>query len=264
MMKKALITTLLLAVLAAALLGCGAPAQESATPPPQESKTLRITVTNASDYVFNELYITPTSQSDWGQDHLGSTSILKKNGSFDVTLAKYDFENYDIRIVDQDEDVYLFKYVPLNEGSKVAISFGDGLIAEVTGADGSSQTVGGELVSGSGDDSGGDYDYTMEDFAFNIYNESEYSIYAVYMYPAYTDGDGVDVLPTVLESGDSQYVTGSVVGTDYEGITEWVLHVVDVDGDASISYDVFDPWNISYVDVTWDSSVGGYVCDFVE
>lgn len=104
---------------------------------------------------------------------------------------------------------------------------------------------------------------TSQPFTFTLYNESAYSVYAVYMMPAYTDGEGVDILPQVLEAGQSYEFTATASGPDYEGVTEWVLRVVDVDGDESSSYDVFNPWLLSYVDITWDSNSGGYVCTFV-
>ncbi|MPN21993.1 hypothetical protein SDC9_169376 [bioreactor metagenome] len=104
---------------------------------------------------------------------------------------------------------------------------------------------------------------TSTPFTFTIYNASDYNIYSIYMAPAYTDGDGVDILPSTLSAGASYEFTASVVGTDYEGITEWTLYVVDEVGDSSASYDVFDPWNLAYVNVTWDGTSNGYVCEFV-
>ena len=54
---------------------------------------------------------------------MGSTSILKNNGSYDITLARYDFENYDVLIIDEDGDEYEFKYVPLVDGCEMQIGF---------------------------------------------------------------------------------------------------------------------------------------------
>ena len=266
-MKKRL-TILLSFILAVGMLaGCGPKEAEV------DTGTFSVTVTNASGYIFNELYVSATAANSWGSDHLGSTSVLKNNGSFNITLTKYDFDNFDIKVVDEDGDTYVFSRVPLAAGTEVAISFSDGLIATVTGADGSSTTVPGTLSSGSGDsgDSGdaagqsdpGDTVDMSGEFTFTIYNESDYDVYAIYMMPAYTDGDGVDILPSILAAGESYTFTASVAGTDYEGIEDWTLRIVDVDNDESAFYEVFNPWLLSYVDISWDSANSGYICEFV-
>ncbi|MGI5898718.1 MAG: hypothetical protein ACOX8S_02210 [Christensenellales bacterium] len=275
------ITAILLSLLmiAALLAACnGGSSKATASPAPDTSpaatapQNINVTITNSSSYIFNELYATPTSMNEWGTDHLGSTSILKKNGSFDIKLKKYDFTNYDIKIVDEDEDVYFFQYVSLIEGSKVDISFGDGLIATVTGPDGTSSTVSGNLQLSSGDvggvsEPGGqdepqEYDYTQDPFSFQIYNESDYDIYAIYMAPDGSESETVDILAEVLKSKGSTTVEGSVAGTQFQGATTWTLYVEDVDGDTSVSMSYFDPWMVIYIDITWDSSSGGYVCEF--
>lgn len=39
-----------------------------------------------------------------------------------------------------------------------------------------------------------------------------------------------------------------------------LLYVEDVDGDTSASFDSFNPWTVSYVDIYWQGD--SYVCDF--
>lgn len=261
-MKRFLAFLLTIALLLTAA-ACGN--KPAATPPtePAAPTTINITVKNASSYIFNELYISPTAANEWGEDHLGSTSILKSNGSFDIKLKKYDFENYDIRVVDQDNDVYQFTYVPLREGTMVEISFDDGLIATLTHSNGESAVVSGNLNGeAGGQDATQELSIYAEDFAFTIYNESPYDIYAAYMSPETEPESQVDVLPTVLSAGESQEVTGNVAGTRFEGVANWYLYVVDVDGDVSASVEAFDPWLVNYVDIQWSSSAGGYVCGF--
>ncbi len=271
-MNKRLIALLLCLLLAGSVLSACQPKETGKDPvgentqPPAQETTFKVTVVNQSGYIFNELYVSPIAENAWGADHLGSTNILKNNGSYEITLEKYSFDNFDIKVLDEDGDTYVFTYVPLKAGTQVTISFEDGLVANVLGADGAEAAVAGTLGSDSGSDPGdtGDVeDYTTEPFVFTIYNESSYDIYAIYMMPAYTDGEGVDILPSVLAAGENYTFEASVAGTDYEGITDWTLRVVDVDGDESASYDVFDPWLLNYVDITWDSSVGGYACGFV-
>lgn len=275
-MKKGYVALLCLLLTVGMLFGCGAKNAGGnsdalgAKDTEQSSGTFTVIVTNASGYIFNELYVSATAADAWGNDHLGSTSVLKNNGSFEITLEKYDFDNFDIKVVDEDGDTYVFTRVPLARGTEVSISFADGLVAEVEAANGDTTTVAGTLndadasdQSNSDSDDQSDNIDTTQTFSFGIYNVSAFDVYAVYMMPAYTDGEGVDILPTVLAAGESYQFTGTITDSDYLGITEWTLRVVDVDGDESASYDVFVPWQLSYVDIDWDSSIGGYTCSFV-
>ena len=237
-----------------------------------ENKSLKVTVTNSSDYVFNELYVSPTGSDGWGDDCLGSTNILKKNGSFELTVPTYDFDNYDIKVVDEDDDTYFFKYVKLKIGTEVVISFGDELIADIIHADGVQETVIGELYSEAGGYSGGEepqngtvtgtgYD-TSGQYTFAVYNQSEYDIYAIYIGVVdASEYDDIDLLPQILSAGDSTQLIGQASQGDWIN-TEWTLYIEDVDGDVSASYDIFNPWLLTYVDINWDSNSGGYVCEF--
>lgn len=137
-MKKSFVLLLCLLLSLGMLAGCN-PKEEVESGP----ATFNVAVTNASGYIFNELYVSATAANSWGSDHLGSTSVLKNNGSFEITLEEYDFDNFDIKVIDEDGDTYTFTRVPLADGTEVAISFNDGLIATVTAADGSSTTVSG-------------------------------------------------------------------------------------------------------------------------
>lgn len=59
------------------------------------------TITNGTNYTIVYLYMSPTSQSTWGPDQLGS-NVLSPGGSF--TLTGIGCDAYDIRLVDEDED----------------------------------------------------------------------------------------------------------------------------------------------------------------
>lgn len=234
---KRLLTCLLVFILLQTMTACKPQAPATADQPPvvsPDSQTLQVTVENQSSFIFNALYVSPTAANDWGRDHLGSTNILKSGGSFDITLEKYQYANYDIRIIDEEKDTYLFTYVPLIAGSVVTISFGEtDLIASVLAPGGEEETIIGELQlasSGSDGENSGEYtddssDYTEdssiydEDFSFTIYNESDYDIIAIYLSPETSTEDSVDVLPAIMGPGESQAVTGSVAGTQYAGIS---------------------------------------------
>ncbi|MFV0351166.1 MAG: hypothetical protein ACK5JF_02490 [Oscillospiraceae bacterium] len=241
------------------------------------SSNISVTVHNLTDYNFNQLFVSPTAANKWGEDHLGSTNILKKNGDFAITLPAYDYNSYDVRIIDEDDDEYLFSRVTLLDGAELAITFGeDGLVATSILPDGSEESVIGALNGGSNDTGGtsadGATDYQGADrngndsagrFSFDVYNNSDFDIYAIYMgvRDASSDQD-LDILPSILPGNNSSTVSGQASQGDWMN-TEWTLYIVDVDGDSSASYDIFNPWLLSAVNVSWDSANGGYVCEFI-
>jgi hypothetical protein len=285
-MKKvfALILTIIFAMIC--LAACGGAQQPQAsrqqTPVQQtEPTSINVVFSNVTDYLFNEIYISPTAANEWGSELLGSTSVLKSNGSVEVTIPAYDYNNYDIRVVDEDKYQYIFKYVPLESGSEVGIFFGDeGIAAEVYDAAGSSLgTVLGE-IGGGADDGQGDYveptpEPTPEPtvtgtgndtnglYSFTAYNESSYDIYSIHMgIKGASSSYDIDILPQVLASGENFELSGIASQGDWLN-TEWTLYITDVDGDKSASYDSFNPWMLSYVNINWDSNSMGYVCEFV-
>lgn len=289
-MKK-LIGVILLAVLLLAACGGGQSAappepdgrEPAPAPAPAAPSTLAVIFSNASDYTFNEIYISPTASTEWGDELLGSTRILKSNGSIDVEVPAYEYENYDILVVDEDRDQYHFTYVPLQHGSEVAIYFGEeGLAADVADPAGNMvATVFGQLNGGSGgggqgDAGGGNVEEpvvqqpvvtgtgndTNGQYTFSVYNESAYDIYSIHMgiLGASAEYD-IDILPQILPAGSGAELVGMASQGDWLN-TEWTLYITDVDGDTSASFDSFNPWTVSYVDIYWDSESQGYVCEF--
>ena len=262
-MKKGLLAILMaLSLVMLALSGCGGdPAPTPAPEPePEASNVLHITIKNSSSYIFNEIYVSPTADSNWGDDKLGGTNVLKSNGTYEIEVDAYDFENYDIQIVDEDNDEYEFKYVRLVDGCEIAIGWdSNGLYATITYPDGTEETIDGDYYSAS---STSNYSSGNGYYNFTIYNESAYDIYAIYMGPASgAPSDDIDILPSILRSGDSYTVSGQVPA-EFIDETSWTLYVEDVDDDTSVSYDRFNLWTVNYVDVVWNSAEYGYVCEF--
>lgn len=284
-MKKTIGLVLTVLLLLAGCGGGGSSSQSQASSAPEarqtaaaeKPSTLTITFSNASDYIFNEIYISPTASDEWGEELLGSTQILKSNGSINVEIPAYDFDNYDVLVVDEDRDEYQFTRVPLQNGSEIAIYFGDeGLAADVSDSQGNMATTvfgtlgginsDGEIVDGGGGGAQpvvtGTGNDTNGQYSFTVYNESDYDIYAIHMGITGSAAENdIDILPQVLPAGASTELTGIASQGDWLE-TEWTLYITDVDGDTSASFDVFNPWTIAYVDVYWDSNNGGYYCEF--
>jgi hypothetical protein len=276
-MKKTVCIVLVILVLAFLSVGCGDKTQpQPDTPEPSQESPSEITIifSNASDYNFNEIYISPTAADEWGEELLGSTRILKSGGSIDVDIPAYDFNNYDILVIDEDRDEYTFTRVPLQNGSEVAIYFGEeGLAADVYDDEGNDAAtvygtlgdaydgddaqpdVGADDIAATGSDTDGQY-------IFTVYNESDYDIYAIHMGTADASAEeDIDILPEVLSAGESTDLSGTAPQELWSN-TEWTLYITDTEGDTSTSFDEFNPWIVSYVDIYWDSDNGGYVCEF--
>jgi len=97
---------------------------------------------------------------------------------------------------------------------------------------------------------------------FVIYNESDYEIYAVYISPVNSPpSDEMDILPNILGPGENYYFNAKMPA-QYWGVTDWVMSVVDVDGDSSVSYEAFNPFKLTYVDIEWHGEAGHYICKF--
>lgn len=99
---------------------------------------------------------------------------------------------------------------------------------------------------------------------FTIYNETPFEILTIKMGPAAGNADDdVDILGSKTLPEDCKLDVEATLSPEWRDITEWTLYITDTDGDTSQIYETFDPWEVTYVDIQWDSKNGGYYCDFV-
>jgi hypothetical protein len=246
-MKKASI--LMVLILTVVLLAaCGGKAKEETSPSapaaapavtaaPAKATTLMATVINSSGYVFQELYVSPTAANDWGDDHLGSTSLLKKGGSFDITLPAYDFNTYDIRIIDEDEDAYLFERVPLSDGCSIDITWETDLVAVVSGGSGEGAAVTGMLESASsGSDTSSDASTDTSSSAavdtwydLEFYNDTSFYFSDLYLFDSGATDEsqiGYNHIESIGGMVSEETVT---VGVD--ALSSYGVLLLDEDGD---------------------------------
>ena len=265
-MKKAIVLIMSIALSFSLLAGCG-----GAPPAAPAKTTIAIEVQNLTSYTLEDLYISLSSASDMGDDLLNANSTMREGQSFEFDIPASESNKYDITAIDEAGDTYFFTLVPLLDGNRVLISFGDDgpLIEVFDSKDTWIVNVVGTLQSApvqeaqTGNDAVGTGHDTNGEFSFTVYNESDYDIYSIHMgvATAYAEDD-IDILPTILSAGENTQVSGVAAESDWSN-TEWTLFITDVDGDTSISFDTFNPWALSYVDISWDSEQGGYVCTFV-
>lgn len=94
---------------------------------------------------------------------------------------------------------------------------------------------------------------------FTLYNEGPYNIYSFNVLPAYTDGEGMDLLPDLLKAGESYYVdlSGDFVYADSDS---WTIKLEDVHGYTNGDYPIFNPHDTNYIDIFWDEYAEEYYC----
>jgi len=99
-------------------------------------------------------------------------------------------------------------------------------------------------------------------FSFTFHNDSPYSIYSINI-GLLSDPPALDVdqLPYILRGGESIELSGTALKSAWSE-TEWTLFIIDVDGDESLHYDVFNPWSVGSATATWDYDRYGWVTVF--
>lgn len=77
-----------------------------------------IKIENQSSWEIHEVYFAPSSQDDWGDDHLGK-QILKPGTT--LTLTGVTPGKWDVRLVDEDEDECIVTGQKISESEKFVI-----------------------------------------------------------------------------------------------------------------------------------------------
>ncbi len=224
-----------------------------------------VTLTNNTAYTFVELYSTASTSTEFGAELLGGTRIDPAT-SVSLDLGNINLTQ-DLWIVDNDGDSYSFFAMQLTDGGTLSIELvesGGGVapVANLYDTSGQMvQSITGTLVANAdadatGYNSNGSYSFVMN-------NNSDYDIYSVHVGIANASSAfDLDLLPEILPANTSLEIKGFASQGDWLN-TEWTLYITDVDGDTSASFDYFNPWTVSAVDVTWDGNSGGYVTQFI-
>jgi len=70
----------------------------------QQRRNLDFTLVNKTGLDIVEVYLSPTSEDEWGEDVMGR-DILEKGAKVDITFSSAETEcNWDLKIVDENED----------------------------------------------------------------------------------------------------------------------------------------------------------------
>ncbi len=84
-----------------------------------------VEVENRSSWDIHEIYFSPSSQEDWGEDHLGR-HVLEHG--MRLSLSGVAAGRWDIRLVDEDEDVCVLENVRIS-ASETWVVTDDDLLA---------------------------------------------------------------------------------------------------------------------------------------
>ncbi len=88
-----------------------------------------VTIVNNSDWAIYQLFLSPTSENEWGPDQLGDAIIPPNGGTF--LLHSIPCTVYDVKVVDEDGDTCVIGQVPLcAESHRVTITNGSLLRCE--------------------------------------------------------------------------------------------------------------------------------------
>ena len=144
-----------------------------------QSSSVRIV--NKTGYTVYYVYLSPVSSESWGSDRLGS-NVLQNNQSITISSLSLNSGNqYDIRLIDEDNDTYTKRNVRLSANQSIEFSISD--LDRRTNTAASSNN---------------------ERPSVRIVNKTGYTVYFVYISPTSSSRWGDDVLEDdILRNGQS-------------------------------------------------------------
>ena len=92
---------------------------------PPAAATSSITIVNSTGYEVWYVFVSPVDSDQWGDDILASDQVLPNGESFIYELPKPLHTNYDIRLIDLDDDAYIKWSVNVTEKSMIIFTFDD-------------------------------------------------------------------------------------------------------------------------------------------
>lgn len=107
--------------IAVALLACSAAA--STTAAPIQRRNLDFTLVNKTGLTIDEVYLSPTSDDEWGEDVMGR-DVLKNGERVDIKFSSEETEcNWDLKIVDEDEDSVEWEKLNLCTANEITLMY---------------------------------------------------------------------------------------------------------------------------------------------
>ena len=107
--------------LIAAALALVAVAAVSATA--AQRRNLDFTLVNKTGVDIIEVYLSPTSDNEWGEDVMGK-DILESGQKVDITFSSAETEcNWDLKVVDEDDDDIIWTKLNLCTANEITLMY---------------------------------------------------------------------------------------------------------------------------------------------
>lgn len=88
---------------------------------PQQRKNLDFTLVNKTGVDIMEVYLSPTSDNEWGEDVMGK-DILENGQKVDITFSSAETEcNWDLKVVDEDDDDIVWTKLNLCTANEITL-----------------------------------------------------------------------------------------------------------------------------------------------
>jgi hypothetical protein len=111
------------ALLACALAAVAASSVSAAVP---QNRRLDFTLVNKSTYTVVELYVSPTTEDEWGEDVLGR-DVLGDDEKVDIQFSRSETTcSWDLKIVDDEGDEVTWTKLNLCEANEITLMYEDG------------------------------------------------------------------------------------------------------------------------------------------
>ena len=92
---------------------------------PSETQQIQITIINNTGFPIWYVYISPSTDYDWGPDLLNDDQIISDEESVTLSLPNHGAEQYDIMLEGSVGDIYIKYNEKVTNGIKVIFTFDD-------------------------------------------------------------------------------------------------------------------------------------------
>lgn len=111
------------ALLACALVSVAVSSISAAAP---QNRRLDFTLVNKSTYTIVELYVSPTTEDEWGEDILGR-DVLGDDEKVDIQFSRGETTcSWDLKIVDDEGDEVTWTKLNLCQANEITLMYEDG------------------------------------------------------------------------------------------------------------------------------------------
>ena len=95
----------------------------SGTSVPAAGSKLDFTLINKTGLTIDEVYVSPSDDSEWGDDVMGR-DVLSNNESVDISFSRTETAcSWDLKVVDEDKDDIVWEKLNLCKASEITLKY---------------------------------------------------------------------------------------------------------------------------------------------